>query len=201
MLRRLLHGWGLLGTLDIVAGLVAPYRIACDTPYRAIPSQGVYQEPRNGVFLGGGFCRILCVTSKKSANCQGYWAQQYIRHLERHSQERRTYIYIYIFFFIYSCRVIIWAKFGDLKGYYLGQVLLKKTLFAKKHYKNRGFSTFLSVHKKFEGLLAGPSWPFLCCNKLGPENNPYLAQIITLQNGHLFAFFFAFENVLKYLFL
>ena len=36
-----------------------------------------------GVSAGSG------VTCKKSENCQGYWAQQCIRHSERHSQERR----------------------------------------------------------------------------------------------------------------
>ena len=44
--------------------------------------------------------------------------------------------------YIYSCGVIIWAKFGLLRCYYLGQVCFYKTLFVKKHYKNRGFSTF-----------------------------------------------------------
>ena len=42
--------------------------------------------------------------------------------------------------------------------------------------------------QKFEGLLSGPSRPFLCCNKLGPDNNPHLAQIMTLQNGLFFLF-------------
>ena len=78
-------------------------------------------------------------------------------------------------------KVIIWAKF----------VFFLKTLLAQKHYKNRGFSTFFLKKKcaqKFAKLLSGPSWPFLCCNKLGPDNNINLAQIITLQNGHFFFF-------------
>ena len=45
-------------------------------------------------------------------------------------------VYIYI-----CCGVIIWAKFGLMRCYYLGQVCFYKTLFVKKHYKNRGFST------------------------------------------------------------
>ena len=95
-----------------------------------------------------------------------------------------AYIYIYM-----RCRVIIWAKFGHLKGYYLGQVCFLKTLFAEKHYKNRGFNIFWKKYaQKIEGLISGPSWPFLCCNKHGLDNNPYLAQKITLQNGH-FSFF------------
>ena len=32
-------------------------------------------------------------------------------------------------------------------------------------------------------LLSGPSWPFLSCSQLGPDNIAYLAQIITPQNG------------------
>ena len=52
--------------------------------------------------------------------------------------------------------------------------------------------------RKFEVLLSWPSWPFLSCSKLGPDNNTYLAQIITPQNG-IFVFF-AYKNVLKYLF-
>ena len=57
------------------------------------------------------------------------------------------YIYIYIY-----CEVIIWAKFGVLKGYYLGQVrviiwakwglLSGPSLFS--HYKNRGFRRFFA---------------------------------------------------------
>ena len=47
-------------------------------------------------------------------------------------------------------------------------------------------------------LLSGPSWSFLRCSQLGPDNNTYLAQIITPQNA--FFQFFVFKNVLKYLF-
>ena len=89
--------------------------------------------------------------------------------------------------------VIIWAKF-----------VFYKTLFVKKHYKNRGFSTFFfwkkNCARKFEVLLSGPSWSFLRCSQLGPNNNTYLAQIITPQNAFFFQFF-AFKNLLKYLFL
>ena len=104
------------------------------------------------------------------------------------------YIYIYM-----CCRDIVWAKFGHLKGYYLGQVCFLHCLH-KSTIKIGVFRPFLTKKcaQKFEGLLSRPSWPFLCCNKLGPDNNPYLAQIITLQNGHFFLFF-AFESVLKYL--
>ena len=100
-----------------------------------------------------------------------------------------TYIYIYIY--------MLWC-------YYLGQVwpfevllsgpslFFYKTLFVKKHYKNRGFSTFVlkkNCARKFEVLLSGPSWSFLRCSQLGPDNNTYLAQIITPQNAFFFKFF------------
>ena len=42
--------------------------------------------------------------------------------------------------------------------------------------------------RKFEVLLSGPSWPFLSCSQLGPDNNTYLAQIITPQNGFVLLF-------------
>ena len=48
-------------------------------------------------------------------------------------------------------------------------------------------------------LLSGPSWPFLGCTKRGPDNNLYLAQIITNKNG-FFLPFLARQNVLKYFF-
>ena len=99
--------------------------------------------------------------------------------------------------------------------YYLGQVwpfevlLSGPSLLFTKHClpKNTiqiGVSA-LSVLKKncvrkLEVLLSGPSWPFLSCSQLGPDNNTYLAQIITPQNGFFFQMF-AFENVLNYLFL
>ena len=107
-------------------------------------------------------------------------------------------IYIYIYMHMLWC-------------YYLGQVwpfevllsgpslFFYKTLFVKKHYKNRGFSTFFNCARKFEVLLSGPSWPFLRCSQLGPDNNTYLAQIITPQNAFFFQFF-AFKHLLKPLF-
>ena len=108
-------------------------------------------------------------------------------------------IYIYIAVVLLSgpslafWGVIIWAKF----------VFFTKTLFVKKHYKFRGFSTFFlknNCARQFEVLLSGPSWPFLSCSQLGPDNNTYLAQIITPQNAFCFVFF-VLKNVLKYLFL
>ena len=55
-----------------------------------------------------------------------------------------------------------------------------------------GFSTFFETNcaRKFEVLLSGPSRPFLSCSQLGPDNNTYLAQIITPQNGFFSIFGF-----------
>ena len=78
--------------------------------------------------------------------------------------------------------------------YYLGQVwpfevllsepslLFTKHCLSKNTIKNRGFSPFFlktNCARKCEVLLSGPSWPFLSCSQLGPDNNTYLAQIIT----------------------
>ena len=87
--------------------------------------------------------------------------------------------------------VIIWAKF-----------VFYKTLFVKNTIKIGVSALFFwkkNCARKFEVLLSGPSWPFLSCSQLGPDNNTYLAQIITPQNA--FFVFFAFKNLLKYLFL
>ena len=107
-------------------------------------------------------------------------------------------IYIYIYVCV-CCGFIIWSKFGLLEELLSGPSLLKqRTLFVKKNTENRGFKTFWftkSCAQKKEGLLSGPSWPFLEKAKLGPDNNPYLDQIVTLQNG-----IFCFQNVLRCLF-
>ena len=75
--------------------------------------------------------------------------------------------------------VIIWAKFV----FY--HCLSRNTL-------KWCFGTFCWIvrvaRKSFRGYYLGQV-PFLCCNKHGRENNPYLAQIIVPQNGILFALF------------
>ena len=74
--------------------------------------------------------------------------------------------------------VIIWAKF-----------VFYKTLFVKNTIKIGVSAPFWkNCARKFEVLLSGPSWPFLSCSQLGPDNNTYLAQIITPQNA-FFVFF------------
>ena len=95
--------------------------------------------------------------------------------------------------------------------YYLGQVwpfevlLSGPSLLFTKHCLSEntikiGVSAFFEkLHAQIEVLLSGPSWPFLSCSQLGPDNNTYLAQIITPQNA-FFLFFFVFKNVLKYQF-
>ena len=108
-------------------------------------------------------------------------------------RERETYIYMYREHIHICCGVIIWAKFVLLRCHYLGQVcFFTKHCLSIKHYKHRGFSAFFEKQncaRKFEVSLSGPSWPFLSCNQLGPDNDTYLAQIITPQNGFSFSIF------------
>ena len=49
------------------------------------------QEPRKGGFSKGVFCRVER-HAQEDIKYQGYWAQQYIWHSERHSQDRRTFL-------------------------------------------------------------------------------------------------------------
>ena len=101
-----------------------------------------------------------------------------------------NYVYIYM----------LWC-------YYLGQVWLFEvllsgpSLFFTKHCLSKntikigvsaGFFEKKNCARKFEVLLSGPSWSFLRCSQLGPNNNTYLAQIITPQNA-----FFLFFLLLK----
>ena len=97
-----------------------------------------------------------------------------------------THIYI-------CCGVIIWAKFGLLRCHYLGQVCILQNTVCQKHYKI-GVSALCfwkkSCARKFEVSLSGPSWPSLSCSQLGPDNDTYLAQIMTPQNGFFSIFCF-----------
>ena len=63
-------------------------------------------------------------------------------------------IYIYVYIYI-CCGVIIWAKFGLLRCYYLGQVcFFYKTLFVRKHYKI-GVSALLFFEKELRAQIWG----------------------------------------------
>ena len=50
----------------------------------------IVKNQEEGV-LAKGVSAESSVVSKGTNNTQGYWAQQYICHLERHSQERRIF--------------------------------------------------------------------------------------------------------------
>ena len=107
--------------------------------------------------------------------------------------QQRVCIYIYIFIYIYI--YLLWC-------HYLGQVwpfevsLSGPSLLFTKHCSSKntikkGFQHFLfekNCARKFEVLLSGPSWSFLRCSQLGPDNNTYLAQIITPQMHFFFNF-------------
>ena len=43
------------------------------------------------VLAKGGFCRVQC-HAQGDRKYQGYWAQQYVWHSERHSQERHIFL-------------------------------------------------------------------------------------------------------------
>ena len=98
--------------------------------------------------------------------------------------------------------------------YYLGQVwpfevllsgpslLFTKHCLSKNTITIRGFSTFFwkkIARANLRCYYLGQVGHFLSCSQLGPDNNTYLAQITTPQNGFCFQLF-AFKNVLKYLF-
>ena len=97
------------------------------------------------------------------------------RERERESErerERERDIYI-------CCGVIIWAKFGLLRCYYLGQVFFTTHCLSKKHCNNRGFSTFKKLRAQIWGVII---WAKLAIFKLqstwprkwhllGPDNN------------------------------
>ena len=57
-------------------------------------------------------------------------------------------VYVYIYIYI-CCEVIIWAKFGHFRCYYLGQVgvIIWAKLFLA--YKNSGFKRFLHTQLSF----------------------------------------------------
>ena len=90
--------------------------------------------------------------------------------------------------YIYDVELISGLSLAShFMGYYLGQVCFIENTVCRKRYNNMGFDTFWkkSCAQQFQGLLSGPSWPFLCCDKLGPDNNPHLSQIITPENAKL----------------
>ena len=103
------------------------------------------------------------------------------------------HIYIYINnFTAYSCGVMIWAKFGLFEVLLSGPSLFFTKHCLSKNTINIGVSApffFEKFARKVEVLSSGPSWPFLSCSQLGPDNNTYLAQIITPQNGICFFVF------------
>ena len=154
----------------------------CNCPEQCLPFTG-------GKTFFIVFLRSMC--TKQTAHSWTYWRKK------RPKLNTTAYIYIYM----------LWC-------YYLGQVwpfevlLSGPSLLFTKHCLSKntikiGVSTLFfwktNCARKFEVLLSGPSWSFLRCSQLGPNNNTYLAQIITPQNAFFFQFF-AFKNLLKYLF-
>ena len=96
-----------------------------------------------------------------------------------------AYIYIYIYQHIVVVLisgpslafwgVIIWAKFAFLQN----TVCQKNTI--KVGVRHLFFENKIA-RANLRCYYLGPSWPFLSCSQLGPDNNTYLAQTITPQN-------------------
>ena len=84
-------------SLALLQGSRGPF-----SPKVATGAETVRNQVKGVLAKGGGvFCRVQChvqdsvessVTSKEAKNTQGYWAQQYVWHSERHSQEQRTFL-------------------------------------------------------------------------------------------------------------
>ena len=56
----------------------------------ALNQDELRNEEKGG--LAKGACAESSVTPKETKNTRGHWAQQYIWHSERHSQERHTFL-------------------------------------------------------------------------------------------------------------
>ena len=112
------------------------------------------------------------------------WEKERERERERQNKrERERDIYIYY------CGVIIWSKFGLLRGYYLVQVcFFLFSLVCQKHYKIGVSALFWTkkLRTKISGVTIWSKSAFLKRTQLGPDNNPYLDQIITPQNVFFF---------------
>ena len=110
------------------------------------------------------------------------------------------HIYIYM---LAGCEVIIWSKFGLLRGYYLVQVCFFKFTACQNTMKY-GVSTHLFLKKKLHANISGvirwSKFAFLKRTQLGPDDNPNLDQINNPSKCILFASL-DFEHMLRYLML
>ena len=97
----------------------------------------------------GGFC--WAIFDNKIGDFLRFWP------FFAHQSRLQLYIYTYI-----CCGVIIWAKFGLLRCYYLGQVCFYKTLFVKKNYKTR-FQHLKKLRAQIWGVII---WAKLAILKL-----------------------------------
>ena len=73
-------------------------------------------------------------------------------------------ISIYIYIYMHAVESITGPSLGVFKvNNWSKFVFFTKKAFVKKHYKNRGFSTFLKIKKRtqsFSKSITGPSWAF-----------------------------------------
>ena len=99
---------------------------------------------------------------------------------------------IYIYIYISAVRLLSGPSLALLEVIIWSKFVFSKTPIAKKHYKNRGFSLFClekNCAQKFWKLLSGPSWRFLRCSQLGPDNNFQLGPDNNFQKCHFFSNF------------
>ena len=97
-----------------------------------------------------------------------------------------------IYIYIYAVKLLSGPSLAPFGSYYLVQSLFfSKTPIAKKHYKNRGFSTLFwkNCAQKNWKLLSGPSWRFLRRTQLGPDNNFQLGPDNNFQKCHFWVKF------------
>ena len=106
---------------------------------------------------------------------------------------KRAQRHIYIWREIDSCEVIIWSKFGLCSSYYL--VHVRENTICQTHYKNynnRVYAIYFwqkNARANFNRYYLVQVGLFFDL-QLGPDNNPYLDQIMTIKNGIIFVFFF-----------
>ena len=85
------------------------------------------------------------------------------------------------------CGVIIWAKFGQMMGLLSGPSMSLKKLCGSKTLRKKWFQHIfkeVQLHNENSGVIIWAKFTIFMLHKLGPENGPYLAKMITPQNGH-----------------
>ena len=107
---------------------------------------------------------------------------------------------LYVYKYIHTYTVyVLWSYYlgqvWPFEGLLSGRSLCFKSTVCRKQCKIWGFSPFFekkNCAQKYQGVIIWAKLGMLCCTKLSPDNNPYLARIITPQDGILLPFLFSF---------